>query len=92
MGFLGSDTVALVTGGSRGLGLAAARGIGGRGARVIVLGRDDSRVTAAAAELVDDGVEAIPWRRTSQIPHSSLGLQTRSLISDHRMFWCFPPE
>ena len=60
MGFLGSDTVALVTGGSRGLGLAAARGIGGRGARVIVLGRDHSRVTAAAAELVDDGVEAIP--------------------------------
>ncbi len=60
MGFLGSDTVALVTGGSRGLGLAAARGIGGRGARVIVLGRDDSRVAAAAAELVDDGVEAIP--------------------------------
>ena len=60
MGFLGSDTVALVTGGSRGLGLAAARGIGGRGARVILLGRDDSRVAAAAAELIGDGVEAIP--------------------------------
>ena len=40
--------------------LAAARGIGVRGARIIVLGRDHSRVTAAAAELVDDGVEAIP--------------------------------
>ena len=60
MGFIGSNTVALVTGGSRGLGLAAARGIGRRGARVIVLGRENSRVTAAAAELVDDGVEAIP--------------------------------
>ena len=60
MGFIGSHTVALVTGGSRGLGLAAARGIGLRGARVIVLGRDTSRVTAAAAQLDDDGVEAIP--------------------------------
>ena len=57
MGFIGSNTVALVTGGSRGLGLAAARGIGRRGARVIVLGRENSRVTAAAAELVDDGVD-----------------------------------
>ncbi|MCP4741233.1 MAG: SDR family NAD(P)-dependent oxidoreductase [Actinomycetales bacterium] len=60
MGYIGSDTVALVTGGSRGLGLAAARGIGLRGARVIVLGRDTSRVTAAAAQLVDGGVEAAP--------------------------------
>ena len=60
MGFIGSHTVALVTGGSRGLGLAAARGIGLRGARVIVLGRDVSRVNAAAAQLVDDGVEAAP--------------------------------
>ena len=65
MGFIGSNTVALVTGGSRGLGLAAARGIGRRGARVIVLGRENSRVTAAAAELVDDG-----GQRLTALPQS----------------------
>ncbi|GAB3684143.1 SDR family oxidoreductase [Salinisphaera aquimarina] len=43
--------LALVTGSSRGLGYAMALGLAGRGACVILHGRDDARVTAAAQEM-----------------------------------------
>ncbi|MBC7679805.1 MAG: SDR family NAD(P)-dependent oxidoreductase [Pseudorhodobacter sp.] len=48
--------VALVTGGSRGIGLAAARGLGRLGATVVVVGRDPH---AAVATLVDEGLDAV---------------------------------
>jgi len=51
--------VALVTGGSRGIGMAAARGLGRAGATVIVVGQDPQRADAAAAALRDAGVDAI---------------------------------
>ena len=51
--------VALVTGGSRGIGLAAARGLGARGATVVVVGRIDDSAGAAAATLVADGIDAV---------------------------------
>lgn len=51
--------VALVTGGSRGIGLAAARGLGARGATVVVVGRTDDSAAAAAATLVADGIDAV---------------------------------
>src|SRR5690606_6135939 len=47
--------VALVTGGSRGIGLAIARALADGGARVAVIGRDGARAEAAAAELPGDG-------------------------------------
>ena len=50
--------VALVTGGSRGIGLEAARGLGRLGATVVVVGRDEGRVQASVAGLVDEGVDA----------------------------------
>lgn len=50
--------VALVTGGTRGIGLAAARGLGALGATVVVVGRDPSRLEAAVAGLVAEGVDA----------------------------------
>ena len=50
--------VALVTGGSRGIGLAAARGLGKLGATVVLVGRGDS-AQAAAATLVGDGIDAV---------------------------------
>ena len=50
--------VALVTGGSRGIGLEAARGLGAEGATVVLVGRDGARVDAAVAALVEEGVDA----------------------------------
>lgn len=50
------DRVYVVTGASRGLGNATARALAGDGARVIITGRDEKRVEAAAAELGPDAV------------------------------------
>ncbi len=47
--------VALVTGGSRGIGRAVARALADAGARVAVVARDGDRAAAAAAELPGDG-------------------------------------
>lgn len=51
--------VALVTGGSRGIGFAAARGLGVRGATVVLVGRGDDTAGAAAAMLVAEGIDAV---------------------------------
>ena len=51
--------VALVTGGSRGIGFAAARGLGGRGATVVLVGRGADAAGSAAATLVADGISAV---------------------------------
>ncbi|MEU3552942.1 SDR family oxidoreductase [Streptomyces fragilis] len=64
------DRVYVVTGGSRGLGNATARELVADGARVVVSGRDEASVTAAAAELgpnavgvaADNGDPATPER------------------------------
>jgi len=50
------DRVYVITGASRGLGLAAARVLVAEGARVVLTGRDGAAVTAAAAELGGSGV------------------------------------
>jgi 3-oxoacyl-[acyl-carrier protein] reductase len=47
--------VALVTGGSRGIGLAIARELANAGARIAVVARDGTRAQAAADELPGDG-------------------------------------
>lgn len=46
-----STRVALVTGGSRGIGFAIAKGLAGAGAKVAVCGRDGAKAEAAAAGL-----------------------------------------
>lgn len=48
----------LITGGSRGIGFALARGMGGRGAQIVVNGRDAERLDAAAAALRAEGIAA----------------------------------
>ncbi len=48
----------LITGGSRGLGLACAQGFVREGARVSLVGRDQGRLDAAVAQLRQDGFEA----------------------------------
>jgi 3-oxoacyl-[acyl-carrier protein] reductase len=49
------ERVALVTGGSRGIGLSISRSLAEAGARVIVIGRDGERASAEAATLPGGG-------------------------------------
>ena len=51
--------IALITGGSRGIGLAAAVGLGRAGATVVLVSKDQQRVTAAAQALVVQGIDAV---------------------------------
>ena len=51
-----TDRVYLVTGGSRGLGFATASALVAEGARVVISGRSEEKVTASAAELGAVGV------------------------------------
>ena len=52
--------VALVTGGSSGIGLAAARGFARQGVRVVIASRQESRAKAALKDLAADG--AVRWQ------------------------------
>ena len=53
-----SGQVAVVTGGSRGIGLAAARALGAQGATVILIGRDPGAADMAAGALQEEGIDA----------------------------------
>ncbi len=55
-----SGRVALVTGGSRGLGLQIAEGLGEMGARVALTARKRDELDQACAQLKAQGVEALP--------------------------------
>jgi 3-oxoacyl-[acyl-carrier protein] reductase len=52
------DRTCVVTGGSSGIGLATARLLLDEGARVAIVGRDESRLTRAVAELTEGDDEA----------------------------------
>jgi 3-oxoacyl-[acyl-carrier protein] reductase len=54
-----SGQVAVVTGGSRGIGFAAARALGADGATVVLIGRDPGAAERAAGALQDEGIDAI---------------------------------
>ena len=54
--------VALITGGSRGIGLEAARGLGRLGATVVLVGSDPARAAAAAQMLESEGIDAVGER------------------------------
>lgn len=51
--------VALITGGSRGIGFEAARGLGRLGATVVLVGADPARAASAAETLVAEGIDAV---------------------------------
>lgn len=53
--------IALVTGGSAGLGLQIARELAGRGAQVVICGRDRTTLDGAAAELRAGGAVVEPY-------------------------------
>ena len=55
-----SQQTVLVSGGSRGIGKAIARGFADRGATVIVTGRDPESIEATAAVLSRDGQAVAP--------------------------------
>jgi gluconate 5-dehydrogenase len=59
-GFSLDGKTALVTGGGRGLGLEIAKGLAGAGAFVLVNGRDQGRLEAAAAVIAQAGGSAAP--------------------------------
>ena len=54
-----SGQTALVTGGSRGIGFAAARGLALSGATVVLVARDPERVARAAEQLQGEGLDVI---------------------------------
>jgi NAD(P)-dependent dehydrogenase (short-subunit alcohol dehydrogenase family) len=58
--------VALVTGGTRGIGLEVARGLGRAGATVVLVGRDPARVEQAVADLLEEEVDATGAPSTSR--------------------------
>lgn len=51
----------LVTGGSKGIGLACARAFGSEGARVVIVSRSKDNLTAAQEALAADGIEVMPF-------------------------------
>ena len=55
-----ADKVVIITGGSRGLGLAIARCLANEGARLALLARDENELATACAELRECGGEALP--------------------------------
>ena len=52
-------STAVITGGTRGIGLAAARGLGALGATVVLIGQDPSRAEEAAELLRGEGIDAL---------------------------------
>lgn len=51
---------ALITGSSQGIGLALARGLGQAGAGIVLNGRDEARLAAAATALWAEGLKVAP--------------------------------
>lgn len=69
--------VALITGGSRGIGLEAARGLGRLGATVVLVGTDSVRAVAAAQMLESEGIDAVGESADVSDSHSMEALAAR---------------
>lgn len=53
-----SDQVVVITGGSRGIGFAAAQALGKLGATIVIVSRDSENLTAATRQLISQGIDA----------------------------------
>jgi 3-oxoacyl-[acyl-carrier protein] reductase len=74
--------VALVTGSSRGIGLAIARRLGEMGARVVICARDRARLEQATSSLRSQGIEtlAVPADITRADQVSSLASESEKKV------------
>lgn len=77
MGFLSADSVVVITGGTRGIGYAAAQEIGKSGASVVLVGRDGARAEQAASALHDQGIDAIGEAADLTDPEQVTAVQQR---------------
>src|SRR5207302_761408 len=74
-----SGRVALVTGGSRGLGLQIAEGLGEMGARVALTSRKAEELEQARAHLAKLGIEALPIPCDMQDPRAIPAMVERAV-------------
>ena len=77
--------VALVTGASRGIGLAISRRLGRMGARVSICGRDQAKLEQAAESFRGEGIETLATRPSRYVgpggrPHHNAPLGGLSMV------------
>jgi NAD(P)-dependent dehydrogenase (short-subunit alcohol dehydrogenase family) len=74
--------VAIVTGGSRGIGFAMARALGAEGARVAIVSRSESQLEIASAALARDGIDVLA--RPADVAHHA---DVQALVDDVLRRW-----
>jgi gluconate 5-dehydrogenase len=79
------DRVAIVTGGSRGLGLQIAQALGEAGARVVITARKQNELDEAQAALRAQGIDATAIACDLQDLHAAQSLPARVLESHRRL-------
>jgi gluconate 5-dehydrogenase len=96
-----SGQVAVVTGGSRGLGLEIAEGLGEAGATVVITARRETWLTAATEELRGRGIDVVPQvtdvTQPDQVEALVRGVLTDRgridvLVNNAGISWGAPPE
>ena len=80
-----SGRVALITGGSRGLGLQIAEALGEMGARLVITARKQHELDEAAAHLQGQGAEVLTVAGDLQDPHAAKALVEKVLAERGRL-------
>jgi len=95
------DNVAIVTGGSRGLGKEIAFGLGEAGAKVAITARREEGLLATAKELNDAGIECLPITTDISQPEGVKLMVSKTLekwgkidtlVNNAGVVWAAPPE
>lgn len=74
-----ADAAVIVTGASSGVGAATAHALGSAGARVALVGRDQDRLAAAAAEVTASGGTALTVTADLEDPDQAMGVVDRAV-------------